>query len=70
MTALDMSNHGLTLPQPEIADDYAMQRHAIEPWVPAKFDRALSLHLDQLLVCEEFFRGEPVGNGREEGRPC
>jgi hypothetical protein len=57
MTVLAMSNPGLTLPQPEIAGDYAMQRHAIEPWLPAKFDAALSCHLDQLIVCEEFFSG-------------
>lgn len=57
MTALAMSNPGLTLPQPAIADDYAMQRHAIEPWLPAKFDTALSRHLDQLIVCEEFLSG-------------
>ena len=59
----------LSLPQPDIAEWYADQRGALEPWLPEKFDRALSLHLDQLLVCEEFFRGEAVGNGREEGRP-
>jgi hypothetical protein len=59
----------LSLPQPAIADDYVMLRRAIEPWLPATFDVALSHHLDQLLVCEEFFRGEAVGNGREEARP-
>jgi hypothetical protein len=54
--------NGLSLPQPAIADDYAMQRHALEPWLSEKFDAVLSRHLDQLIVCEEFFRCE-------EGRP-
>jgi hypothetical protein len=35
-----------------------MQRHAIEPWLPATFDAALSRRLDQLIAYEEFFRGE------------
>lgn len=59
----------LSLPQGAIADDYAMQRQAIEPWLPVKFDVALSRHLDQLLVGEEFFRGDALDNGSEEGQP-
>jgi hypothetical protein len=50
---------GLSLPQPDIAEWYADQRHALEPWLPEKFDAALSVHLDQLIVCEEFFEGQP-----------
>lgn len=69
MIGLETSNPGLSLPQPAIADDYAMQRHAIEPWLPVTFDAALSHHLDQLLVGEEFFRGDALGNGSEEGSP-
>jgi hypothetical protein len=47
---------GLSLPQPDIAEWYADQRRAIEPWLPEKFDPALSLNLDALLQQEEFFR--------------
>ena len=68
MTALAMSNLGLSLPQPAIADDYAMQRHAIELWLPATFDAALSCLLDQLIVCEEFFSGAPSSHV-EAGQP-
>lgn len=60
---------GLSLPQPAIADDYTMQRHAIEACLPEKFDAALSRHLDQLIVCEEFFGGAPLSNRVEEDRP-
>jgi hypothetical protein len=58
MIRLETSNPGLSLPQPAIADDYARERQVIEPWLPEQFNLALSCRLDQLLVCEEFFRGD------------
>ena len=47
---------GLSLPQPDIAEWYGDQRHALELFLPAQFDPHLSLRLDELLQLEEFFR--------------